>query len=43
MIEMAKAYANDNDRLYQVQEFGLADQWFENDEDMKIFIDKLFY
>lgn len=40
MIEMAKAYANDNDRLYQVQEFGMADQWFEKEEDLKLFIDK---
>ena len=37
-IEMAKAYANDNDRLYQVQEFGMADQWFEKEEDLKLFI-----
>ena len=40
MIEMAKAYSNDNNRLYQVQEFGMADQWFEKEEDLKIFIDK---
>ena len=40
MIEMAKAYAKDRNRLYQVQEFGMADQWFENEEELKIFIDK---
>ncbi len=40
MIEMAKAYANDEERLYQVQEFGMADQWFEETEDLKTFIFK---
>lgn len=38
MIEMAKAYCNDNDRLYQVQEFGMADQWFESEEELESFI-----
>lgn len=40
MIEMAKAYANDFERPYQVQEFGMADQWFEEEEDLRIFIEK---
>ena len=40
MIELAKAYANDPDRLYQVQEFGMADQWFQNEADLREFIVK---
>lgn len=38
MVEMAKAYCDDKDRLYQVQEFGMADQWFEKEEDLEAFI-----
>lgn len=38
MIEMAKAYCSDLDKMYQVQEFGMADQWFETEDQLNRFI-----
>lgn len=38
MIEMAKAYSEDANRMYQVQEFGMADQWFKTNEELENFI-----
>ena len=38
MIEMAKAYCNNDNRMYQVQEFGMADQWFDTEMELRDFI-----
>lgn len=38
MVEMARAYANDSKRLYQIQEFGMADHWAKNEEELEKFI-----
>lgn len=38
MFEMARAYADDENRLYSVQEFGMADEWAKDDEQLENFI-----
>lgn len=38
MIEMAKAYSEDNKRLYQIQEIGMADNWAKSEQELENFI-----
>ncbi len=38
MAEMARAYCDNVERLYQIQEFGMADQWFNTDDELENFI-----
>lgn len=38
MIEMARAYCDDENRMYQIQEFGMADQWVKTEDELKNFI-----